>query len=41
MGRTKKTIRKASGYMWDYVKMTGLFPNFKKKDSKKKGGDRK
>lgn len=35
MGRTKKTIRKASSYMWNYAKMSGLFPDFDKKKKKK------
>lgn len=32
---TKKTVKKATDYLVNYVKMTGLFPEFKKK---KKGG---
>jgi hypothetical protein len=28
---TKKHIKKATDYIWNYAKMTGLFPEFKKK----------
>ena len=31
----KKGAKKGAEYVWNYVKMTGLFPEFKKK---KKGG---
>lgn len=35
MSKVKKTIRKAGSYMWNYAKMSGLFPEFKDKKSKK------
>jgi len=35
MSKVKRTIRKAGSYAWDYVKMSGLFPEFKKKPKKK------
>lgn len=35
----KKTVinkgKKASKYLWNYAKMTGLFPDFKDKNKKK------
>jgi len=36
MSKVKKTIRKAGNYMWNYAKMSGLFPEFKKKPKKEK-----
>jgi hypothetical protein len=34
--KTKKQIGKVTDYAWSYIKMTGWFPDFKKKDAKKK-----
>lgn len=40
----KKTVvdkgKKASKYLWNYAKMTGLFPDFDKKKANK-GGEKK
>jgi hypothetical protein len=33
--------KKASEYLWKYAKMSGLFPDFNKKDNKGKGGGKK
>jgi hypothetical protein len=32
---TKKQVKKATDYVWNYVKMTGLFPKFNKKGGEK------
>ena len=34
----KKQVKKATEYVTNYVKMTGLFPTFKKKSKKEKDG---
>jgi hypothetical protein len=41
--RRPKKLDKAAGYLWNYAKMSGLFPNFDKKGkpNKESGGEKK
>ncbi len=36
--KKNKTIKKVGEYGWNYLKMSGLFPDFKKKKDSKKNG---